>query len=149
MSSEHQKQLDLRFVHLERMMGELIVRLSEPGKVAGMSGSTEIVGSVEGPGHIEGNTKETYLTFAKKMLQTASAAASVRSITSSAGPQMEEQPVVELGGNAPPAYHQLAERRRTMTDWIPAPDTGGEFMELPGSAARAGSVGSSAKCKDV
>ena len=147
MSSEHQRQLDLRFVHLERMMGELIVRLSVPGKVAGMSGSAEIVGNVEGQGNVDGNARESYLTFAKKMLQTASAAASVRSMASSVGPQMEEQAVVELGGNAPPAYHQLAERRRTMTDWIPSPDTGGEFMELPGSGMRAPSIAAQPSAK--
>ena len=118
MSADHQRTLDARFFSLEKTMRDLIRQLTQPSRSSTMlSGSTLIVGSTDES--VDARGKDSYLTFAKKILSSASAAASTRSSFSEASPQFEPSPRVELA-TSPPPYAQQPPQDRTQ-EWIPAP----------------------------
>jgi tetratricopeptide (TPR) repeat protein len=127
MSTEHQRQLDAKFASIELTMRQLIQQLSQPNRTPTMmSGSTLIVGTTDDA--VDAGGRDNYLSFAKKILSTASAAASTRaaSTQSSQSTVFDAAPLSELGGGGPPAYAQHQhDRRRTIPDWIPAPTHSG------------------------
>ena len=99
-------------------MQDLIRQLTQPNRSSTMlSGSTLIVGATDES--LDARGKDSYLTFAKKILSSASAAASTRSTFSEVSPQFEPPPRVELP-TSPPPYAQQPPQDRTR-DWIPAP----------------------------
>lgn len=132
MSTEHQKQLDSKFMSLERTMRQLIQQLSQPSRSSTLlSGSTLIVGATNDADDIKG--KENYLTFAKKILSTASAAASTRSSLSTVSPQIDGPSLTELGSVQPP-YPQPLHQSRGVPEWLPTVITTptGPMAELHG-----------------
>jgi tetratricopeptide (TPR) repeat protein len=117
LSSDHQRNLDTKFMSLERTMRELIQQLSHPSRSSTLSsGSTLMVGATNDAEDVKG--KESYLTFAKKILQTASAAASTRSSLSTMSPQIDGPSLHELG-SVPPTYSQSVHQARGVPDWLP------------------------------
>ena len=104
--------------------------LTQSDRVSMYSGSTLLVGTADGQTGYSG--KETYLSFAKKMLSTASAAASTRSSLSTVSPQIDPPPLIELGGSSP---SQLPDRRRTIADWIPPDMSTPNLMDMSRSAS--------------
>ncbi len=118
MSADHQRQLDARFFSLEKTMRDLIRQLTQPSRTSTMiSGSTLIVGATDETADARG--KDSYLSFAKKILSSASAAASTRSSFSVVSPEIDPPPLIELA-TAPPPYRQQPYQDRTR-EWIPAP----------------------------
>ncbi|RMZ79651.1 hypothetical protein DV738_g3136, partial [Chaetothyriales sp. CBS 135597] len=114
---EHQRSLESKFTSLECEMRHLI---NHPDRVSMYSGATLIVGATdENPDLSRG---ETYLSFAKKILSTASAAASTRSCISTGSRQLAPPTLNELGGPEP-VQQSIPERRESIPDWIPHPET--------------------------
>ncbi|RMZ87273.1 hypothetical protein DV736_g5503, partial [Chaetothyriales sp. CBS 134916] len=116
-TTEHQRLLESKLTSLERDMQHLV---NHPDRMSMYSGATLIVGTVdENPGLTRG---ETYLSFAKKMLSTASAAASTRPSLSTVSPQIDRPTFFEVSGSEP-WQQQLPGRGKTIPDWVPHPET--------------------------
>ena len=128
LSTEHQRSLDVKFMSIERSMREIINNL-QSDRASQYSGSTLFVGTPNETTNLGG--KESYLTFAKKILSSASAAASTRSSLSTVTPHADTTPLIELGGGTPPI---LPDRTRTMTDWIEQTNT--STSDLRGNMTR-------------
>ena len=127
MSADHQRQLDAKFFSLEMMMRDMIRQLTQPSRTPTMiSGSTLIVGSTDDAA--DGKGKDSYLSFAKKILSSASAAASTRSSLSTISPQIEPPPPIELA-SGPPPYDQQPLQDRTR-EWIAAPSLPGANLQV-------------------
>jgi Ankyrin repeats (3 copies)/Ankyrin repeats (many copies)/Tetratricopeptide repeat len=122
MSVDHQRQLDVKLASLERMMQNMIKELTQPSRTPTMmSGSTLIVGAPDDS--VDPRGKDNYLSFARKILSTASAAASNRSSLSTVSPQIDPPSLIELGPGPPPyAQQPQQDRRRMIPEWIPAPN---------------------------
>ena len=113
MTAEHQRKLDLKFMSIESTMRNLIRELTQPSRSSTtLSGaSTLIVGGADG--NLDPRGKDSYLTFAKKIISSASAAASTRSSLSTISPQIDPPTLNEVGASPPPyaAQHQQDQRR--------------------------------------
>ncbi|ETN43973.1 uncharacterized protein HMPREF1541_10838 [Cyphellophora europaea CBS 101466] len=117
-SAESQRNLDRRFVQIEQTMRELIVSLTYQSDTT-LRGETLIVGSTDSRQDPRG--RDNYLTFARRILTSASAAASTRSTYSTISPRIEPPAPLELRGNLPELNNSEFQRsRRTIPDWISA-----------------------------
>lgn len=116
LNAEAQRKLDRRFYQIEQTMRELIVSLNYQSDTS-LRGETLIVGSTDSS--IDPKGKENYLTFARRILISASTAASTRSSLSTVSPQIDPPPRLELKGSMPNTdTSDIQQRRRTIPDWI-------------------------------
>jgi tetratricopeptide (TPR) repeat protein len=89
MTAEHQSSLDKKLISLEATMRELVQSLKSPSRSQTLGGSTIVAPKTEGLAEDDG--MGTYLAFARRFLETASAAASARSSLSTVSPAIEPE----------------------------------------------------------
>ena len=109
-AEEHQRQLDSKLVSIEREMRRLVRSLDS----ADRSSMTDATTLVAVPADKDSEQIKDYVSFAKKFLSTASAAASTRSAASS-GP---DHPVDDVPQPFASEHPLLDDRRTRINDWV-------------------------------
>ncbi|KIW12112.1 hypothetical protein PV08_09386 [Exophiala spinifera] len=119
LTSDHQASLDAKLTGLENSVKELVRSLESRSHSQSLSSAT-IVATDPEVLRPEDDI-DTYITFAKKFLATASAAASTRSSLSTVSPGMEPDVLLNRRKLYTPELPQPLTERERLTQWIPEP----------------------------
>lgn len=120
MTAENHNSLDIKLVSLERNMRDLVQSLNAPSRSQTLGGAT-IVGTENMKA--DDDHLKSYVTFAKKFLTTASAAASTRSSMSTISQALEPDVLTERQ----PSFTDLSrqtDNRTHVEGWIQVPPAG-------------------------
>ncbi|KAL6249592.1 hypothetical protein RBB50_003445 [Rhinocladiella similis] len=119
LTSDHQASLDAKLTDLETSVRELVRSLGSRSRSQSLSSATIVATEPEvlGPG----DDIDTYITFAKRFLATASAAASTRSSLSTVSPAMEPDILLDRRKPSVPDLPQPLTERERLAQWIPEP----------------------------